>query len=154
MTIIAVVLFLAACNASGPGFYDTSFAKQSVAADKARIIFYRDTDMNFRAATIAVDGAIVGAISNFGFIVTEVDPGDHKMAAWVRGFFQEFVRVMPFEAGKTYYMRVSQRPERLLYSMLPLGGLLMLADTKGEFQIEQMPESTALQQLKELKLSE
>jgi hypothetical protein len=96
--------------------------------------------MNFRAATIGIDGSVVGAVSHHGFIVAEVAPGDHKISAWVRGFFQEFVIGIAVEAGKTYYMRVSQRAERLLYPMIPVvGGFVMLADTKGEFQIEPMP---------------
>ena len=123
--IVGLLLFFAGCNASGARFYDTLFATQAVATDKARIIFYRDSDMNFRAATIGIDGSTVGAVSHNGFIVAEVDPGDHKISAWVRGFFQEFVTAMSVEAGKTYYMRVSQRGERLLYPMVPLVGSIL-----------------------------
>ena len=153
---IAALFFLfAGCSASGPRFPESPFAIQPVATDKARIVFYRGSDMNFRAATIGIDGSIVGAVSHLGFIVAEIAPGDHKISAWVRGFFQEFVIGISVEAGKTYYMRVSQRAERLLYPMIPIvGAFVVLADTKGEFQVELMPESTALQQLRELKLSE
>lgn len=152
---ITVLLLLTACTASGPLFYDTPFAAQPVAPHKARLIFYRDSDMNFRAATIGIDGSRVGAVSHNGFIVAEVDPGEHKIAAWVRGFFQEFVTSMSFEAGKPYYIRVSQRSERLLYPMIPIvGPLVVLSDSKGEFQLELMPESTALQQLRDLRLSD
>jgi hypothetical protein len=153
--VLAVLQIVAGCTASGANFYDTPFATQPVPADKARIIFYRDSDINFRAATIGIDGSGVGAVDHDGFIVAEVDPGEHKISAWVRGFFQEFVTGMSFEPGKPYYIRVSQRSERLMYSMVPLlGPLLVLIDTKGEFQLELMPESTALQQLRDLKLSE
>ena len=153
---IALLFCLAGCSASGPKFQDTPFATQPVANDKARIVFYRDSDMNFRSATIGIDGSIVGAVVHDGFIVADIAPGDHKISAWVRGFpFYEFVIGIPVEAGKTYYMRVSQRTERVLYPMLGfVGSVLILADTKGEFQLELMPKSTALQQLKELKLSE
>ena len=153
--IVGLLYVVAGCTASGAHFYDTSFASQAVPADKARIIFYRDSDMNFRAATIGVDGSRVGAVHHDGFIVAEVNPGEHKISAWVRGFFQEFVTAMSFEAGKAYYIRVSQRSERLAYPMVPiLGPFLVLADTKGEFQLELMPESTALQQLRDLRLSQ
>lgn len=102
--------------------------------------------MNFRAATIALDGSIIGAVAQHGFIVTDVAPGDHKITAWVRGFFQEFVTHTSVDAGKTYYMRVSQRAERLLYPMIPVVGVFaVMGDSKGEFQVEPMPESTALQ---------
>jgi len=151
----SLLLLFAGCSASGPSFPDSSFATQPVASDKARIVFYRDSDMNFRAATIGIDGSIIGTVSHGGFAVAEIAPGDHKFSAWVRGFFQEFVIGMSVEAGKTYYMRVSQRAERLVYPLIPLlGAFAMLADTKGEFQLELMAESTALQQLRELKLSE
>lgn len=153
--IAALLLLVAGCSASGSRFPDTHFATQPVATDKARIIFYRDSDTNFRAATIAIDGSIVGAVSHNGFIVAEVDPGDHRISAWVRGFFQEFVTGLSVESGKTYYMRVSQRAERIIYPMFSvLGAGALLADTKGEFQVQPMPASTALQQLRELKLSE
>jgi hypothetical protein len=153
--IAALSLLLTGCSAAGPRFPESSFATEPVAADKARIIFYRDSDANFRAATIGIDGSIVGAVSHHGFIVAEVAPGERKIAAWVRGFFQEFVIGTSVEAGKTYFMRVSQRSERLLYPMIPfVGAFAVLADTKGEFQVEPMPESTALQQLRELRLSE
>jgi hypothetical protein len=153
--IAALFLWVTGCSASGPRFPDTHFATQSAATDKARIIFYRDSDTNFRAATVAIDGSIVGAVSHNGFIVAEVDPGHHRISAWVRGFFQEFVTGLSVEAGKTYYMRVSQRAERIIYPMFSvLGAGALLADTKGEFQVEPMPASSALQQLRELKLSE
>jgi hypothetical protein len=155
LPIAAVLHLLAGCTASGAHFYDTPFATQPVGPDKARIIFYRDSDMNFRAATIGIDGSRIGAVHHDGFIVAEVEPGEHKISAWVRGSFQEFVTSMSFEPGKAYYIRVSQRSERLAYPMVPiLGPFLVLADTKGEFQLELMPESTALQQLRDLKLSE
>jgi uncharacterized protein DUF2846 len=99
------------------------------------MVFYRDSDTNFRAATIAIDGSTIGAVSHHGFIVAEIAPGDHKITAWVRGFFQEFVLDMTVEEGKTYYMRVSQRAERLVYPLIPVVGLFaILADSKGEFR--------------------
>ncbi|MBI2989538.1 MAG: DUF2846 domain-containing protein [Deltaproteobacteria bacterium] len=154
--MIALLFCLSGCSASGPRFQDTLLATQPVATDNARIVFYRESDMNFRSATIGIDGSIVGALAHNGFIVADIAPGDHKISAWVRGFpFHEFVIGISVEAGKTYYMRVSQRTERLLYPMLGVvGSVIFLADTKGEFQLELMPQSTALQQLKELKLSE
>jgi len=153
--LAVVLLFFGGCSASGPRFAETHFATEPVPHDKARIVFYRDSDINFRAATVAIDGTIVGAVAQNGFVVAEVPAGEHKISAWVRGFFQEFVTHMTLEAGNTYYMRVSQRIERSFYPMIPIVGTVgLLADTKGEFQIELMPESTALQQLRDLQLSE
>jgi hypothetical protein len=155
LLIASMSWFLASCSASGPKFPDSVFAVEPVAKDKARLIFYRDSDANFRDATIAVDDSIIGAVSQHSFVAADVMPGSHKVLAWVRGFFQEFALDISAEAGKTYYMRVSQRIERSFYPMIPIVGVIgLLADKKGEFQITPMPEATALQQLRELRLSE
>jgi len=48
--IIALTLCLAGCSASGARFQDTPFATQPIADDKSRIIFYRESDADFRSA--------------------------------------------------------------------------------------------------------
>jgi hypothetical protein len=98
--IAALFLWFAGCSASGSKFPDSPFATQPVPTDKSRIVFYRDPDTNFRAATIAIDGSTIGAVSHHGFIVAKIAPGGHKITAWVRGFFQEFVLDMKCRSGK------------------------------------------------------
>jgi Protein of unknown function (DUF2846) len=154
--VIALAFFLTGCSASGSRFQDSRFATERVARDKTRIVFYRQTDVNFRSATVAIDGSIVGALAHRGFIVADTEPGDHKFSAWVRYTpLGEFAMYMNLTAGETYYLRVSHRTERLLYALAgPVGAVLVFADRKGEFQLEPVPAAIALTQLKELKLSE
>jgi hypothetical protein len=154
--VIALAFFLTGCSASGSRFQDSPFATERVTRDKARIIFYRKSDVNFRSATVGIDGSIVGALAHRGFIVADTEPGDHKFSAWVRYTpLGEFAIHINLTAGETYYLRVSHRTERLLYALAgPVGAALVFADRKGEFQLETVPAATALAELKELKLSE
>lgn len=155
---MALTLFLAGCSASasGPMFQDSLFATRRVATDKARIIFYRQSDANFRSVTLDIDGSIVGALAQRGFIAADTVPGDHRISAWIRyAPVGEFVISMSLSAGETYYVRVFHRAERVLY---PLGGaigvVLFYADRKGEFQLEPVPAAIALVDLEKLRLSE
>ena len=154
--IVVLLLFLAGCAASGPTFKDTPFAAQPMADDKARVIFYRESDANFGSVTIGIEGAIVGALARKGFIVADLAPADYKISAWMRGFpLQEFVLKMRVSAGETYYIRASHRLERALYPLLgPVGVFVYLADWKGEFQLDPVTAAAALPTLEELKLSE
>ncbi|HEY2987265.1 MAG TPA: DUF2846 domain-containing protein [Candidatus Binatia bacterium] len=155
VAILALPLFLAACSATGARFADTLFSKPAP-ADRARIVFYRESDANFRAATVAIDGAIVGAVDHYGFIAADIAPGDRELSAWVRYVpVGEFVVRMTVGAGETYYVRVSHRSVRMLYPLLgAAGGLVALADRKGEFQMEAVPAADALRALQELKQSD
>jgi hypothetical protein len=156
IVVIPLTLFLTGCSTAGPRFQDTPFATEQVASDKTRIIFYREADVNFLSATLGIDGSIVGALAHNGFVVAETAPGDHKISAWVRYTpTGEFVTNMSFVAGETYYIRVSNRAERMLYPFAgPVGAALMVVDRKGEFQLESVPPAIALLQLRELKLSQ
>jgi len=154
--IIALTLCLAGCSASGARFQDTPFATQPIADDKSRIIFYRESDADFRSVTLGIDDSIMGTLAHKGFIVVETSPGDHRISAWVRGMSRgKFVMSMTGVGGETYYIRASCRAERMLYPLMgPIGVALVFADIKGEFQLEPVTAAVALQALKELKLSE
>jgi hypothetical protein len=152
---VAFLFLLSACSAAGPNFQDTPFAIQQVPDDKARIIFLRGFDVDFRSATLAVDGAIVGGLDQRGFIVSEVEPGDHAISAWVRYVpLGEYVITTNIKAGETHYIKVSQRFERITYPLLgPVGTTLFFLDRKGEFKLETLAAAVALKELAELKLS-
>ena len=80
----SMIFLLAACSAAGPKFSDTPFATEPVPGDKARIILFRGSDSNFQPATVGIDGAVVGALTQSGFIVADAEPGDRKIGAWLR----------------------------------------------------------------------
>jgi len=153
---ITLLFFVTGCSATGPRFHETQFATQPAPADKGRIIFFRESDANFRSVTIGVDGSIVGALAHNGFISIDIALGYHQVSAWVRyAPVGEFVMRMTVGAGETYYVRVSHRSVRMLYPLLGLaGGVLTLADRKGEFQMEPVSAAVALRTLGELNLSE
>ena len=154
--IIALTVCLAGCSASGARFQDTPFATQPIDDDKSRIIFYRESDANLGSVMLGIDDSIVGTLAHRGFIVAETAPGDHRISAWVRGLsIWKFAMTMTVVGGETYYIRASHRAERMLYPLMgPIGVALVFADTKGEFQLEPVTATVALQALKELKLSE
>jgi hypothetical protein len=155
--LIALTICLTACAAaSGPKFPQSRFATQPVATDKGRIIFYRESDANFGLVALGVDGSRVGALRHKGFVAADTAPGDHKMSAWAPGMpIWEFVIGMNIVAGETYYVRVAQRAERMLYPFWGIFGVaLLFADTKGEFKLEAVPAAIALVDLEELSLSE
>ncbi|MGH7793308.1 MAG: hypothetical protein ACREQ2_00160 [Candidatus Binatia bacterium] len=152
----AFLLSLSACSATGPKFQDTPFAMQQVPEHKARIIFFREFDVNFRSVILGIDGSRVGALAHQGFIVADTAPGDRRISAWVRYLpLGEFAIGMNLKAGETYYIRVSHRDQRMAYPLFgPLGTALLLVDSKGEFQLEPLVAVAPPQELQELKLSE
>jgi Protein of unknown function (DUF2846) len=153
---VVLLVLLSACSAAGPKFHDTRFAIQQVPEDKARIVFLRGSDVDFRSATVAVDGTIIGALDQRGFLVADVEPGDHGISAWVRYVpFGEYAVTMTTKAGEAHYIKVSQRFEHITYPLLgPLGTTLFFLDSKGGFKLETVAASRALKELTELKLSE
>ena len=149
-------VLLAACSAAGPKFSDTPFATEPVPGDKARIILFRGSDSNFQPATVGIDGAVVGALAQSGFIVADAEPGDRKIAAWLRyAPVRASAATMSVKAGEVYYIKISQRIERIAYPLLgPLGMAFWFVDPQGEFHLEPIVAAAALQALPQMKLSE
>lgn len=154
--IFLAVFFLGGCAASGVKFSDSPYSTQVVAGDKARIIVYRESDINLGPVTIGIDGSRIGAVAHRGFIATDLAPGDYAISAWKRGLpLWEFVLKMRVAAGETYYLRASHRIEPTLYPLLgPVGWAAFFLDRKGEFQLDEVTAAVALPTLTELKLSE
>ena len=154
--VFALLFSLCACSASGPKFQDTPFAAQSVPQDKARLIFYREFDANFRSVTLGIDDSIIGALARRGFVVADTAPGDHKISAWVRyAPVGKYVIGMDLKAGESYYIRASHRSQRMLYPFFGAAGTaFFFIDPEGEFRLELLTATEALQELENLKLSE
>jgi Protein of unknown function (DUF2846) len=155
LSSFVAMLFLSACSAAGPKFSDTPLAAQPVPADKARIIFFRGSDISFRSATVEIDGNVIGALARSGFIVADTEPGDRKVAAWLRYTpVRASAATMTVKAGEIYYIKISQRLERIAYPLMgPLGSAFWFVDPQGEFRIEPLVAAAALQALPETKLS-
>ena len=156
-SIYFVLLFsLCACSASGPKFQDTPFAAQPAPQDKARLIFYREFDVDFRSVTLGIDDSIIGALAHRGFVVADTAPGHRKISAWVRHtLVSKYVIGMDLKAGESYYIRASHRSQRMLYPLLGAAGTaFFFIDPEGEFRLERLTATEALQDLESLKLSE
>jgi hypothetical protein len=144
---------LAGCNATGPYFQDTPYARGQIPGHKARIVFLRGSDVDFRSATLEIDGTTVGALAQNAFIVSDVEPGDHVISARVKHVpLGAYVITVAANAGETHYVKVSHRLERVTYPLLgPIGTALFFLDRKGDFKLETLAASAAQKELGELK---
>jgi hypothetical protein len=150
-----LVLLPAGCSASGPYFNETRYARQSVPADKARIIFYRELDSNYRSVTLDVDDETTGKLAAGGFLVEDTVPGPHRIVASISLTLGEYAAKLTAQAGETYYIRLVPRGVRMLYpSMGATGTFLTFADNKGYFSLRLVDPAAALVALEDLQLSE
>jgi hypothetical protein len=144
---------LAACNASGPHFQDTPYVQGQVPDHRARIVFLRGSDIDFRSATLEIDGTTVGALAQNGFIVSDIEPGERVLSARVKHVpLGAYVITVNARPGETQYIKVSHRLERVTYPILgPIGTALFFLDRKGDFKLEALAASAAQKELGELK---
>ncbi|HEY3303218.1 MAG TPA: hypothetical protein VGL70_06745 [Candidatus Binatia bacterium] len=152
--LIALLFFFAGCSASGPHFKDTRYAKQPAPADRARIIFFREPDGDFRSVELDVDDQIIGKLAGGEFLVEDAVPGERGMTASLKG---EFMIKMKLEGGQTYYIRVSPREEatyKLIGFFSAVGSWMSPADAKGHFKLQRVGPEVALAALEQLSLSE
>jgi hypothetical protein len=152
----AVILFLIGCAAAGPMFSDSRFANEPAPEDKARLIVFRDSHINLGSVAIGIDGTVVGALAQSGFIVADIDPGDRKITA-SPGYIPigNSALAVNVKAGEVCYIKISQRIERTVYPLLgPLGVAFWFVDPQGEFRIETQAAAAARKELSEMKLSE
>jgi hypothetical protein len=152
----AVILFLIGCAAAGPMFSDSRFANEPAPEDKARLIVFRDSDINLGSVTIGIDGTVVGALAQSGFIVADIDPGDRKITASPGHIpIGNSALAVNVKAGEVCYIKIYQRIERTVYPLLgPLGVAFWFVDPQGEFRIETQAAAAARKELSEMKLSE
>jgi hypothetical protein len=154
-TAIVISLVLTGCSASGPYFAETRYARQSVSADKARIIFFRGHDANYRSVTLEIDGETIGKLAAGGFLVEDTAPGPHRIVAGVSFTLGEYAAKLNAQAGQTYYIRVSNRDERALYGFMgDAGAFLTFADRGGFFRLRLVDATAAIVALEELQLSQ
>ena len=107
----------------------------------SRLIFYRQSDANFRSVTLSIDDSIVGSLAHGAFIVADIAPGDHRLSAWVRYTpIGEFATNINVSAGETYYIRASHRAERMLYPCwVPSVSPWSSQTLKASFNLRQSP---------------
>ena len=82
--------------------------------------------------TIGIDGAVVGALAQSGFIVADAEPGDRRITA-TAGYtpIGKSTAAINVQAGEVSYLKISQRIERSrsIYPLLgPLGVAFWFVD--------------------------
>jgi hypothetical protein len=152
----AAIFTLVGCAAAGPKFTESRFAGEAAPPDNARIIVFRESDVNVGPVAIGIDGAIVGSLAPSGFIVADADPGERQMTASPAYLpLGESRTAVSVQAGQVSYFKISHRTERSLYPFLgPLGVAFWFVDPQGEFRIEAQPQTIARREIAKLKLSE
>jgi hypothetical protein len=154
----ALLFLFGGCSASGPSFNATRYATQQAPVDRARIIFFRTPDINYRSVTITIDGDEASKLAAGGFLIEEIEPGLHVISASVRLAIGDYRVRMNVKAGETYYIRVSPREEREVYAALSTfsaaGTVLQLTDNQGFFKLQLAEPKVALRLLQDLRFSE
>jgi Protein of unknown function (DUF2846) len=102
--VCAVLPFVAACAASGPTFTDMHASEPAVAANFARIYFYRMGSMAGSALqpSVKIDGVVVGEATPGGYFYVDEPAGAYEIstATEVTNHIRATVK-----AGETRYVR-------------------------------------------------
>ena len=109
--------------------------------------------------TIGIDGAVVGALAQSGFIVADAEPGDRRITATAGytpiGKSTAAINVQ----SRRGLLSENLAAHRALALDLPFigsarSGFLVCGPPQGEFRIETQPAAMARKGLAELKLSQ
>ncbi len=81
LALIIVALLLGGCGAAGPKFDKALLNSQPVPQNKARIYFLRESNAmeGGRSTPLEIDGSDVGKLKNGGFLIVDIEPGDHEI---------------------------------------------------------------------------
>jgi len=141
---ILLSVFLLGCAASGPKFVSLPINNR-----ESIIVFYRDKQFVNGGAYphIYIDGIKKGSIKNGGYIAIPVEVGAHMITlkntwAW------KGQQVWDIDVGyrKQYFYKISSE----LNSVIPIGAVVFV---NKSVQIESVPASKALEEIKNCKLS-
>jgi hypothetical protein len=105
----ALLLALSACaGPSGPLFPEVAGTIPPLAADRARIYFYRDYEPyeSLSQASLYLNGAPVGVSVSGGFFYRDVTPATYAIAVWTQKDFPNASKALGLRAGDTIYAKV------------------------------------------------
>lgn len=100
---------LAGCaGARGPLYPEMASTIPPLAADRARIYFYRDYEPyeSLSQANLYVNGALAGVSVSGGFSYRDVTPGRYAIAVWTQKDFPNASKTVGLGAGDTIYAKV------------------------------------------------
>jgi len=157
-TVILPAILLIGCNARGPEFS----AMPYVRADEAAILVYRPASVVLAAAwpDIYLNGNQRGQLKNGGYLVLRVPPGRHLVQAKGSAFtwsahVDDLSWMVTAHPGQSHFIRLTVRAEALL----PMAALSAAFSPPGRKPrktaafLDQVPQPTALNDLKRLRLS-
>ena len=103
------LIVLANCaGARGPLYPEMASTIQPLAADRARIYFYRDYEPyeSLSQASLYLNGAPVGVSVSGGFFYRDVVPATYAIAVWTQKDFPNASKTVRLRAGDTIYAKV------------------------------------------------
>jgi hypothetical protein len=161
---VALVISIYGCAATGPSYQDFS---QSIGVNqaKAHLFLFRTKETfqaSARTASVKINGTYAAGVQHGGFALVEVQPGKHILTVDLPDIAGQCDLAIDTAAGNEYYFEVKPRVESL-------GGMGLIpaliakgdrpwspnrSECKGSFYAEPLEKNSALQKLKELKLSQ
>ena len=147
--LLAIVLLLAGCTASGPQF------KLEAKPDSTRalIYVYRPTTLigigNADVPFIHLDGRRLARIRIGGYLAIPISPGRHKLTTTESLLGNDTGRVrgdatVAAPPGSTIYLRYTEGIKAIVPIPLPVGVILI---SQGNYVFEFVPEAEALAEL-------
>jgi len=103
------LIALAGCAAArGPLYPEMASTIPPLAADRARIYFYRDYEPyeSLSQAYLYLNGAPIGVSVSGGFFYRDVVPATYAIAAWTQKDFPNASETLALRAGETIYAKV------------------------------------------------
>jgi len=147
--IVAIMLLLCGCVASGPQF------KVEAKPDSSRALLYvyRPTTIigigNPDVPFIHLDGRRLGRIRIGGYLAVPISPGRHKLTTTESLLGNDTGRirgdaVVAAPPGSTLYLRYTESIKAIVPIPLPVGVILV---SSGNYVFEYVPEAEALREL-------
>jgi hypothetical protein len=104
-----LLLILAGCTgASGPPFPQVAPTIPPLAADRARLYFYREYEPyeSLTPAILYLNGVQTGVSVPGGVFYRDVPPGTYLIAPWSQGDFPNAAKTVVLRPGDTFYAKV------------------------------------------------
>ena len=149
LLLIIFTIILGGCSASGERFKGF----KDVAENKSALYIYRPSKF-FQGGTwptIFIDGHEKFSLKNSGFILTELNPGHHRIKIGATSFldnwtFGDVIGNVNLEEGKTYYLRFDIEFENAtsmgtVMSFSGSAGLIKVNEEQAKIDLEKLNSS-------------
>jgi Protein of unknown function (DUF2846) len=105
---MAAALLASCAGARGPLYPEMASTIPPLAADRARIYFYRDYEPyeSLSQASIYLNSAPIGVSVSGGFFYRDVTPATYAIAVWTQKDFPNASKIVGLRGGDTIYAKV------------------------------------------------